>query len=202
MANKKLSLTRLDKIIKSKQSPATSTIKYEIDGEPYDIEVNRYINLEELRGMVNGIVNGVFFLLDDGTEEYMPELLEYVKALHYISYFTNIKVDLGIDRIFSMLYSTDVMQDIYEAIDVIQYQNIENAIENSISHRLAMIEAGEREKIAAATEQIEKAANAFKTLNDQFSVIGEDKFKLLIDRLSGLDEKAIIKVISDTKDKA
>lgn len=183
----KLSLAKLDKIIKSEQYAPVTTIKYEIDGVPVEIAVKKYIDFGDMLGLVNGVVESVFDIDKDGQEHYLPELLDYAMSQHFIEYFTNLKIELGASRVFSLVYGTEIMENIAAEISKKQVSHIAKAVDSAVSHRLAMIISGERAKLVDATKKIEEASNALVVISEQFSGIGDDKLQAAFDNLAKLD---------------
>ncbi|MPL95086.1 hypothetical protein SDC9_41249 [bioreactor metagenome] len=201
MADKKLSISKLDKLLKAKQSEPVNLIKYEFEQETIEIPVKRYINLDETIGFVNGIVNSVFQIDDDGNEFYAPEILDYAKALHYIEYFCpTLKLELGSDRVFSMLYSTEIMRDIYKHISPAQYNHLEDSIDAAIAYKLSILASGERSKIEKAITQIEAAGQALEALTAQFSGIDEEKMQAAIENIATLSPEKMVGAVVDIRD--
>jgi phage baseplate assembly protein W len=185
MADKKLSISKLDKLLKAKQNESVKLIKYEIGEESIEIPVKTYIKFTDMLAMVDGIVSTVFPADDSGETRYVPAVYEYAKALHYIEYFCpTLKIDIGADRAFAMLYGSQIMRDIYKAINPAQYNAIEDAIESAIAYKLSVLTTGERSKIEKATAQIEAAGQALEALTEQFSGIGEDKMQAAIENIA------------------
>lgn len=200
--NKKLSISKLDKLLKAKQSESVIPINYEIAGdETIELPVKRYIDLSDTLGFVNGVVNSVFPVSDDGTTTYVPEILDYSKAMHYIEYFCpSLKLDLGASRVYSMLFGSQIMRDIYKQISPAQYNSLEDAIDSAIAHKLAMIQSGERAQIADATDKIEQAAQALETLTKQFEGIGDDKMQAAFNNLASMETEDLAKAVVNIRD--
>lgn len=201
MAEKKLSLKKLDSIIKSTQSPVINTIKYAFGEETYEITVKRYIDFSSTLGFVSGVVDSVFPVADDGTTHYAPEILDYVKALHYIEYFSNLKVELGASRVYAMLYSTEIMRDIYKLISSVQYNSLEDAIDSAIAHKLAILQSGEQAKIAEATDKIDKASQALENLTNQFDGFDQNTMQAAFNNLATIEPKDLAGAVIDIRDK-
>lgn len=198
MADKKLSISKLDKLLKAEQDESVKTIKYEFQGESIEIPVKTYIKFTDLLAMVDGIVSTVFPTDDTGETRYVPAVYEYAKALHYIEYFCpTLKIDLGADRAYAMLYGSQIMCDIYKVINPAQYNAIEDAIESAIAHKLSVLVSGERSKIEKATAQLEAAGQAFKVLVEQFESIGEDKMQAAIENIATFTPEKMASAVVD-----
>lgn len=198
MADKKLSFNKLDSIIKSRQEPAVKLINYEIGEESIEIPVKTYIKFTDMLAMVDGIVSTLFPTDDTGETRYVPAVYEYAKALHYIEYFCpTLKTEIGADRAYAMLYGSQIMRDIYKAINPAQYNAIEEAIESAIAYKLSTLAAGERAKIKKATAQIEAAGQAFESLAKQFEGIGEDKMQAAVENIATFTPKEMASAVVD-----
>lgn len=199
MADKKLSISKLDKLIKNQECEPVKTINYEIAGdESIEIPVKTYIKFTDMLAMVDGIVSTVFPTDDTGETRYVPVVYEYAKALHYIEYFCpTLKIEIGADRAFAMLYGSQIMRDIYKAINPAQYNAIEDAIESAIAYKLSILASGERSKIEKVTDQIEAAGQALETLTKQFEGIDQAKMQAAFDNLSVITPKELADAVVD-----
>lgn len=200
MSNPKLSLAKIDKIIKHEKINDINTINYKIDEKVYEITVKSYISFSDMLSFVDGVVNTIFPIGDDGFEHYVPALLEYAKALHYIEYCTNLKVELGSDRVYTMLFGSDIMRTIYKQISPTQYNAIEDAIESAIAHKLAVLQVGEQAKIADATDKIDQAARALEAFSKQFEGIDQNKMQAAFDNLAEITPKDLTGAVIDIRD--
>ena len=198
MSDSKLSFNKLDKIIKSKKCDEKSTIKYEFEQESYEIPVKTYISFSEVLDMVDGVVSNVFPVDKNGETNYVPSVYEYTKALHYIEHFCpTLKIDMGSERVFAMLYGSDIMRTIYKQINPAQYNAIEDAIESSISNKLAMLQSGERAKISDATDKIDKAVQALEALTQQFDGIDPEKMQAAFENLSTIGPQELTEAVAN-----
>ena len=200
MADKKLSISKLDKLLKAVQDEPIKVIKYEIDGdESIEIPVKTYIKFSDMLGMVDGIVSTVFPADDNGETRYVPAVYEYAKALHYIEYFCpTLKIGIGADRAYATLYNSQIMRTIYKQINPAQYNAIEDAIESAIAYKLSVLAAGEHSKIEKATAQIEAAGQAFEALITQFGNISDDKMQAAIENIAKFTPNELVNAVVDT----
>lgn len=197
---KLLSFTKFDKILKAEQHDIVTPIKYEIDDEVVEIHVKKYIDFNSMMSFVDGVVGAVFFDSDDGETHYVPAILEYAKTLNYIEYFTNLKTEMGSERVFKLMYNTTIHTDILNNISQSQRQHLEVAIDEAVKYRRDVLISGEKAKLADATNKIDQAAQALEALANQFQGIGDDKIKLAFDKFAEIDTNDLVGAVINIRD--
>lgn len=196
MAEKLISYAKIDKLLKSNSSPLPAPLSYSIGDETIEITVKNHIDFSSIMSFVDGITDTVFFIDDDGETHYIPAILEYAKALHYIEYFTNLKPEMGAERTLNLIYNTPIYRDILSNISQPQYNHLEEAIDSAIEYRRAVLVSGERIKIAEAADKIEQASLALESLTNQFDGVGDEKLNLVFDRLASIDNEGLVEAVT------
>ena len=197
---KNLSMTKLDKAIKFATGKTTTVSIMKNDEESIDVEVRSVISLAEMSQLVRTAVDNLFTENEYGEIEYMPELEDVSIAANVMAYYTNLKDDLGNDRLVELIYNTGIYDEIVEHISESQYSNIQWAVRNRARDRIADNRNTQRAALAKATMQIEYASEAFKALTDQFADFGTDRMQAVLDRLSSIEVKDLAKAVVETHD--
>ena len=185
---KKFSTTKLDKLIKDQAMDAVA--HYSVNGQDTGIIVKYSLFPIDVIRFVNDVVDDVFFLDDNGRISYFASVRKASIDARFLQYFTNVKTDIGADRISALSYQSPIMCELQRLVSRKQWCDILDAINDAIEYRKREILSAEHEKLMAVTVQLDKAAEAFTKLTELFgSEIGTDQIKRVFDNLSNMDEE-------------
>lgn len=144
-----------------------------------DIEVNRFLTLEEIASFVNGVVNAV---IDISTYEYNPEYFDYAFGYYVITLYSKIKPSKDLKKMHSLICSTDIVDNIIDVVDSKQLEEIKTAIKNKVDYYInkgnSISSLGIREvlgNIVKASDSISRAdiERIIGVANDIKSVVGD-----------------------------
>ncbi|NMA66659.1 MAG: hypothetical protein GX957_10545 [Clostridiaceae bacterium] len=193
--SKILSFTKIDSLIKHENTDLKTTLKYEYEDNVYEIVVKKYVGLNDVLDIVYGVLSVVFAKDEDGETHYFPGLLDYAKAAYIMEKFTNLKHDMGADRVFALMYGGDIYDRIISAINEAQLQHIDTAIQKAIDYELRVIASFERGQIAHAIEKLDQATSAFTALTEHIQTVDSDKLASIFDNLSKIDETTLVNAV-------
>ena len=103
-----------------------------------EVTVKRTLTLDEYFGFVHDVVS-LCFDPDDGS--YQPEVKDYAIRSNIVARYTDITLPTNIDKAYSVLCRTNLVPAILDVIDIGQHSTMLTAIDEQISHRVAMLES-------------------------------------------------------------
>lgn len=200
-----VSFRDIDKIIGKPEASNIVTFAWADDPEVViEVEVKKYITLDEMREMVNAVVDNMF----DAAGGYHPEIYAQAYALQLVYYFTNLKLDYSEDgtvtprmmaRLCELMYGDcDAIHTIRGAISSNQLYDIEVAIEENAHYRVRMAEA---EKNAAYNQLIARLDAATETMTNftaTMNSVDAEEMVAAIRNVSKMDERDMTRVVVDT----
>lgn len=196
-AEKKISINKLDTLLTAEKAKCSETkITYDIDGEDVDILVKRSIPLSEMQAFVENVAENVF-MEDEATGEtvYAPALRDIAWGLNFIAYFTNLKVEVGAERVVDMMYATGLFNRIEDAADAIQLRAIEVAINSAIEFRKQTILSGERIKLNYLLEQLDKAMPMLEQNANLLAGMRQEDLTKAVQAIGNMDEGKLAKAV-------
>lgn len=168
--NGKISVGDIEKAVKDIYVP----IK-QIEWRGLTIDVKNTLNLDEMRVFVRSVITACF---DANGVAYHPEMKDFAMRSVLIELYTNVSLPSGIDRIYDVVYCSDLVDVIYGAINQKQFEIMMDAVNDEIDYVI-------NSNVEAVTKQV-------NTLSDTIEKLGE-KFKGLFD---GVDPEDIRKTLS------
>lgn len=188
----KIAAYELDKAVHSAKQDFTN-----VEWNGLTIKVRHMVNFEYMLRFVNGVVNTCF-----ETGSYMPELKDFAIRCASIAYYTNINMPEDVDKQYKLVYGTDLVAKVLEAVDHGQFNNILLAIDKKLEYRANTNIEKLIEQVKTVTESLETASGSLSKTFDSVSrediekVIGAitdgkfDESKLAKAFVSGLVDKA------------
>lgn len=195
----KLSMNKLDKVIKNQAHDRVSLITFSIDGEDIDIEVKHTIGANEMVSLVSGVVDNLFSVSENGTIVYRPELRNISMAANVLGFYTNMKDGLGNDRLISIAYDSRIMENVVDHISEYQMHDIEDAIDARVAFMIGSIHAEQQAKLNDIVWKLDRAAESFKILNEQFSGVDQDMMAKAIDNLATMTPDKFVDAVVNTR---
>lgn len=192
----KITMAKLDEVIKHFHNQGTD-VTFQTFGEPVKVEVKTTIPAEQMQELVLGVVRTQFGE-NEATGEllYLPELRELALAANVLHYYTNLKDDIGNDRLVEMLYNTGIYSKIVEAISFEQYSAIKEAADARVEWIKAQAVAGHTAEIRKVLEKLDAATEALSTMTSEFSNVDEGTMSAAIERLANIPTEELVKVVS------
>jgi hypothetical protein len=107
--------------------------KLVVNEKEFPIEINAKISLAEQELVADSIVDGIF-----ANDKYSPVRYTYVFWREVLRAYTNLDVDVDEDAFMDIISdeSNDLIAEVKEAVNHVQLDNIENAVDELIAARL------------------------------------------------------------------
>lgn len=183
---KKISVNAFERVVK--ESNEYNTAEVEWYGEK--IIVKRRLSLEEMMYFVNGVVDNCF--ADD--ESYLPEVKEFSIRCGMLEMYGNFRLPTNVSSRYALVFSeagTLAYDLIAQQIDLIQFEEIQDVIEEKIDYRV-------NTSIEKANRQINELVNSLMQMEEQmkgiFGDMTADEMNGLIGSLlNGVDEEKLMK---------
>lgn len=201
--NQKLSIRALDKILKCDTHTKNiedrgdyQAIVYSVDNDTaIEITVKKTLSLAECDSFVEAASNGGLVVGDGGETRFSPVMLDYAYYLSVLAFFTNLKTDIGPDRIYSMVYLSDMMSVIESCINQRQLLDLKRYIDNLSSFNLQVGVHYSASKTQALISKIDTITSAIGSITKPMSELSPEKMKEAITNLSGVSEDKIIRLM-------
>lgn len=132
-----------------------------VEWEGIEIQIKKHISLTDMLELVDGVVSSCF--LDDGT--YMPELLDFAFNRGVLMKYTSLTMPADASKCYDLIVCSGIMNAVFTHIDMSQYYDIEQAIEDKIDHlcdsRISMVQSQLNEVAESFNNMQEKVAAVF-----------------------------------------
>lgn len=184
-----ISMKKLDAAMKSIKKDDVVVVSIGAGDSAIDVTVKKRISFSEMVDLIDVVVSNV--ISESG---YTPEKYGVSLAGNVMAYYTNLKDDLGIDRIATLLWD-GTFDEIAGCIDPCQYNEILRAVDAKIEHALDKSVVGTERQIVKAADQIQSAADAFKLIEEELSQIGTEKFRSAVENLGSITPAQLIDVM-------
>lgn len=194
---KKISINSLDKILGTEVSEDKEIVYSLPDETSVSIMVKRKIPFQSFRAYVAQVVDSVFIELDDGIL-YVPENLELAYIHATLEYYTNIKSDMKIDKLYEF-GMTELYRQIIEQVDSIQYSTLRTAIDSAIEYRKQEILSSQKKQLRRNIEKIENLTDSVAQFAGLFENIDVSEMADVFQKIAGKDERALAGAILDLK---
>ena len=184
-----ISMKKLDAAMKSIKKDDVVVVSIGAGDSAIDVTVKKRISFSEMVDLIDVVVSNV--ISESG---YTPEKYGVSLAGNVMAYYTNLKDDLGIDRIATLLWD-GTFDEIAGCIDPCQYNEILRAVDAKIEHALDQSVVGTERQIVKAADQIQSTADAFKLIEEELSQIGTEKFRSAVENLGSITPAQLIDVM-------
>ena len=191
----KITMAKLDEVIKHFHNQGTD-VTFQTFGEPVKVEVKTTIPAEQMQELVLGVVRTQLRDEEPVSCSIVPELRELALAANVLHYYTNLKDDIGNDRLVEMLYNTGIYSKIVEAISFEQYSAIKEASDARVEWIKAQTVAGHTAEVRKMLEKLDAATEALSTMTSEFSNVDEGTMSAAIERLANIPTEELVKVVS------
>ena len=201
---KRISINSIDKILKAESTENTEVIYSAPDGNSIQVIVKRRIPFQDFQKYVSCVADAVFIETDNDIV-YTPENLDLAHILATLEYFTNIKSDMKIDKLYEFGV-TDFYHQIVGKIDPVQYESLKFAIDNAVEYRKRELLASQKELLMQNIEKIESLTDTISRFAALLESVDVAEMTNTIQKIADKDERdlasAILSLRSDdsTKD--
>lgn len=139
---KKISFQKIESLIKN-QSKYKSPINIEVpinETEVVELQVKPLLNIHEMAAFIHSVVDGCFTEIEIGDGKTEVLYTPYYKTLwihrNLLEYFVaNYKSDSNLDRLYSLITKTDIIDRVLEVIDEDQICEVFDAVDKMIEFR-------------------------------------------------------------------
>lgn len=201
--NQKVSIRTLDKILKCKTCHSNiedcgdyQAIIYSVDNEsPVEITVKKILSLAEVDSFVEAASNGGLVVGDEGETRFSPAMSDYAYYLSLVTFFTNLKTDVGPDRIYSMVYASDMMSTIESCVNQRQLLDLKRYIKSLSDFNIQVGIHYSASKTQALINKIDTITSAIGAITEPMREVSPEKLQEAITNLSGASEDKIIRLM-------
>ena len=162
-----------------------------IDFHGLEIEVQKRIPYVRLSMIIDAVVKSCF---DAENGEYIPEVRDFATRLAVASAYTNLELPDETEEQYDMMYGTDLMEKIYEAIDYIQLSTLRGSIQKRCDIINDMNRTAIEKELYEAMETIGNIADGFAKMFDGVSNADMTKMIRMIGE-HGLDEGKLAEAV-------
>lgn len=186
---KKVSITAFDKIMKEHYQNESV-----IQWHNVDIRVKKVLTLSEMLGFVDDVVGKCFY----DELGFMPEIKDFAIKSNILTRYANFSMPENLEHSYQMVYGTDAVDIVCDAIDTTQLQEIVNAIDEKIRFRCDT-------NITEIQKRVEKVVETIEALSDNtekiFSGLNQEDMQALMSSIvsGGFDEQKVVKAYMDQK---
>ena len=186
--NNKLSVNTLDDVFKSINNQTT------IVWNGIEIDVQKQVSLATMKKII-GIVSGSCFSEDGG---YMPENVDIAFRIAVIDAYTNITLPSNTEKVYLLLYGTDLYDTIIDNVNHLQIDEMEYSIDKVISFIVRSNIDNAAKKVDEMYRAIEEFGN---NLSNVFDGLDTDELRSIVKSIAdnGVDERKIVEAYLDKK---
>lgn len=183
----RISVNKLESLV------VDNVVNIPLDGYPdVNITISRTLSLQEVLQFVEDVVSSC---VDMETGRYTPEIYAFSLRASVLTRYANFTLPKDLDKQYNLIYNTTVFQQILDHIDLGQYNEIVNAINERIRHEVVMMESTLAGQMAELTEKINTFIDGSEKL---FGSIDTEDMSTLMKNLSkagNVDEGKIVDAV-------
>lgn len=194
--NSKVSISAIDKVLKAVQD-APREVVVAVGGEELDVTVKQYLSLQEFANMVHSAADAVFLPGEFGEDVYHPEYEEVAKFDAMLVYLCNFKPETSIDRVFDLMYRTDLRKKVYMVWNQCQHVEFDSAFVRAVDMRRMNIVAEQQHKLGAMTRKLDEAIAAFANINQVFGSLDPAVVQDALTSVAGMDADKLVQAVAD-----
>jgi len=172
--NGKISVGDFEKAAMGEYVPTTT-----IEWRGLTIDVKKTLSLDEMVAFTQNVVRSCF---DAERTSYHPEMKDMAVRSILLGFYTNLTLPSGLNRLYDILYCTDIVDMVYSTINQKQFEVMMIAVDNQIDY--------------IANSNIESVTKQVNAMSDMIEGLGE-KFKGVFDGVSPDDIKKTLSAIGE-----
>lgn len=188
---KRISINKLESMVMPRD------ISVPLDGvDGVEITIHRTLPLSDVLQFVANVVSAC---IDIEAGTYTPEVIPFAIKANILTIYANFNLPSSVEKQYDLIYNTSAISQVMGYIDMVQYGEIINAIEDKIKHELDVISNAVTKQIADIASQMEEFSNKSQLL---FSEIDNQDIASLMKNLSHLDsidESALVHAFLDAQ---
>lgn len=193
--DKRISINNLDKMLDAATGDNVVTIPVDIgSGEVVDVHVKKTISFDEMELFVDVVADSVFVETDEDTV-YSPTRYRSAFALSFFQFFTDLKIEMGLERLVGLMYATGIYDELVSAANQAQLRAIEDDIYNAIEFRKQTILSGERIKLNYLLEQMDKMMPMLEQNAGLLAGMSQEDLTKAVQAMGNMDEGKLAKAV-------
>lgn len=191
--DKRISINNLDKMLNATTGDNVVTVPVDIGGgEVIDVHVKTTISFDEMESFVDVVADAVF-VEEGGETVYFPTRYRSAFALSFLGFFTDLKIEIGMERLVNLMYATGIYDELVSAASQAQLRAIEDDIYNAIEFRKQTILSGERIKLNYLMEQMDKMMPMLEQNAGLLAGMSQEDLTKAVQAMGNMDEGKLAK---------
>lgn len=192
----KVSMRALDKVLSRYGKPSdTKTIQFGIEDDVVEIEVRTMLSLSEASDLVELVVGAAFTEDESGSMIYSDLMQQYAWNLAILTYFTNIKPDIGAERLYTIIYKTDLMDKVLGCISSRQTSDLMSAIAKEVRHIGDMAVNTQSVRTSELMDKIDTVMSAVTVATNGLQGFDPDQLHEAVAKMSAMEEGKILDLL-------
>lgn len=192
----KVSMRALDKVLSRYGKPSdTKTIQFGIEDDVVEIEVRTMLSLSEASDLVELVVGAAFTEDENGAMIYSDLMQQYAWNLAILTYFTNIKPDIGAERLYTIIYKTDLMDKVFDCISSRQTADLMSAIAKEVRHIGDMTVNTQSVRTSELMDKIDTVMSAVTVATNGLQGFDPDQLHEAVAKMSAMEEGKILDLL-------
>lgn len=193
--DKRISINSLDKMLNATTGDNVVTVPVDIGGgEVIDVHVKKTISFDEMESFVDVVADAVF-VEEGGETVYFPTRYRSAFALSFLGFFTDLKIEIGMERLVNLMYATGIYDELVSAANQAQLRAIEDDIYNAIEFRKQAILSGERIKLNYLMEQMDKMMPMLEQNARLLAGMSQEDLTKAVQAMGNMDEGKLTKAV-------
>lgn len=193
--DKRVSINNLDKMLNASTGDNVVTVPIDIgDGETVDVHVKKTISFDEMESFVDVVADAVF-VEENGETAYSPTRYRSAFALSFLGFFSDIKIEIGLERLVKLMYATGIYDELVSAANQSQLRAIEDDIFSAIEFRKQTVLSGERIKLNYLLEQMDKMMPMLEQNARLLAGMGQEDLTKAVQAMGNMDEGKLAKAV-------
>lgn len=194
-AEKRVSINNLDKMLNAATGDNIVTVLVDIgSGEVVDVHVKKTISFDEMELFVDVVADSVF-VEADGETVYSPTRYRSAFALSFLQFFTDLKIEMGLERLVGLMYTTGIYNRLVSNASQDQLRAIEDDIYSAIEFRKQTILSGERIKLNYLLEQMDKMMPMLEQNAGLLAGMSQEELTKAVQATGNMDEGKLAKAV-------
>lgn len=192
----KVSMRALDKVLSRYGKPSdTKTIQFGIEDDVVEIEVRTMLSLSEASDLVELVVGAAFTEDESGSMIYSDLMQQYAWNLAILTYFTNIKPDIGAERLYTIIYKTDLMDKVLGCIPSRQTSDLMSAIAKEVRHIGDMAVNTQSVRTSELMDKIDTVMSAVTVATNGLQGFDPDQLHEAVAKMSAMEDGKILDLL-------
>lgn len=191
---KRISINKLESTM---TSPVVSVPMKGVDG--VDIIIRRTLPLNDVLQFVANVVSSC---IDEETGTYTPEVVPFAIKANVLTYYANFSLPSNVEKQYDLIYNTTAVKQVMDHINMIQYEEIVDAIDEKIAYVCSMMTTAAVQQVNAIAQRMEDFANKSEELFS--NVTGEDMANLMrnLSSVGKVDERSLVRAVFDAQNES